>query len=57
MIFKDNGTCTPDAGDPFGKDAPPREFRLQFYISLTLGVVAFLTFCASFHAPSRHELP
>jgi hypothetical protein len=55
MISTDNGTCTPVAGDPFGKDAPAREFRLQFYISATLGVGAFLSFCASLRALSRHK--
>jgi hypothetical protein len=47
-----NNTCGAYRYDPRGDDHP-RDIRLQIYISLTLGVGAFLTFCASLHI-TRH---
>ncbi|KAH7402050.1 hypothetical protein DE146DRAFT_677081 [Phaeosphaeria sp. MPI-PUGE-AT-0046c] len=41
---KGNNTCNSGRDDIHGKDHP-RDIRLQIYISLTLGVGAFLTFC------------
>lgn len=41
-----NNTCNDGKDDPFGKDRP-RDVRLQIYISMTLGVLAFLAFCVS----------
>lgn len=41
---KGNDTCGSD--DPFG-EKHPRDIRLQIYLSLILGIGAFLTFCAS----------
>jgi hypothetical protein len=38
--------CTVGRDDPFGQSRP-RDIRLQVYISLTLGLGAFLAFCAS----------
>jgi hypothetical protein len=50
----DTETCYLGREDIWGK-LRPRDVRLQLYISLTLGVGAFLTFCASLHAPRRHQ--
>jgi hypothetical protein len=50
-----NNTCgNADREDPWRDPGQhPRDVRLQIYISLTLGVGAFLTFCASLHT-ARH---
>jgi hypothetical protein len=41
----DKHNCT--AVEPGVPDRHPRDVRLQIYISLALGVPAFLAFCAS----------
>jgi len=44
-MTKINGTCDAQSDqDIWGKEHP-RDVRLQIYISLTLGVGAFLLFC------------
>jgi hypothetical protein len=42
-----NNTCNVGRDDPFGTSRPQRDVRLQIYISLTLGLGAFMSFCAS----------
>jgi hypothetical protein len=42
-----NNTCNVGRDDPFGTSRPQRDVRLQIYISLTLGMGAFVSFCAS----------
>lgn len=44
MIKNANDSCTADRDDILGTTRP-RDVRLQLYISLTLGVGAFLGFC------------
>ncbi|KAF1845818.1 DUF221-domain-containing protein [Cucurbitaria berberidis CBS 394.84] len=44
MIEGNNNTCRAGRDDIWGK-SHPRDLRLQIYISLTLGLGAFLTFC------------
>ena len=44
MINHRNDTCKAGRDDIFGTGRP-RDVRLQIYISLTLGVGAFLVFC------------
>ncbi|KAH7077039.1 hypothetical protein FB567DRAFT_140307 [Paraphoma chrysanthemicola] len=41
---EDNGTCGAGPDDLWG-NSRPRDIRLQIYISLSVGLVAFLTFC------------
>jgi len=48
MIEGNNKNCTAGKDDIWGTSRP-RDVRLQIYISLTLGILAFLTFCASLH--------
>jgi hypothetical protein len=54
--FTNNKTCDVGRDDIWGTGRP-RDVRLQLYISLTLGVLAFLTFCASLGAEdtTRHR--
>jgi hypothetical protein len=47
MINQRNDTCKAGRDDIFGTGRP-RDVRLQIYISLTLGVGAFLVFCVRF---------
>jgi hypothetical protein len=46
MIKPRNETCNIGRDDIYGTSRP-RDVRLQIYLSLTLGLGAFLTFCAS----------
>ncbi|EUC40893.1 hypothetical protein COCMIDRAFT_107574 [Bipolaris oryzae ATCC 44560] len=43
-IGKHNKTCPDETGDPWGT-LRPRDVRLQLYLSLGLGIGAFLIFC------------
>lgn len=49
-----NNTCRVHS-DVWGVNNP-RDIRLQIYISLTLGVGAFLTFCASLCTAPQHGI-
>lgn len=46
MLEGNNSTCNADQDDIWGRSRP-RDVRLQIYISVTLGLGAFLTFCVS----------
>jgi hypothetical protein len=46
-------TC-PKSQDDFWGTSNPRDTRIQIYISIALGVTAFLTFCVSPPAASTH---
>tara|TARA_R110002003_G_scaffold110_13_gene9341 strand:+ start:7574 stop:7741 length:168 start_codon:yes stop_codon:yes gene_type:complete len=54
MIEGNNHTCKVGQDDIWG-NSRPRDIRLQIYISLTVGLVAFLTFCASLPLDSAYQ--
>lgn len=40
-----NKTCPKPGNDDIWQPSRPRDVRIQIYISLSLGIGAFLTFC------------